>query len=111
MRNDGLPANLKFEVCNFQFAMLFAVSAMSILLGSAALCAEEPAAQQPLILRAQPIKLADKPYSVPGGAAQKGWDAYLKNDFAGAEAAFRETLKQEPKNLMALEGLRDALVA
>jgi tetratricopeptide (TPR) repeat protein len=79
-------------------------------IASCTLHAGEPP-QTPLILRAQPIKAADKPFTAPGGAAQKGWDLFLKNDFTGAEAAFRETIKQEPKNLFALEGLRGCLVS
>ncbi|MGD0091712.1 MAG: hypothetical protein ABSE73_17495 [Planctomycetota bacterium] len=54
---------------------------------------------------------AGKPFKVPGGDAQKGCEAYLKNDFAAAEAAFREALKNNPKDLTLLEGLRAAVVA
>lgn len=75
----------------------------------AALRAEEAA--PPLVLRAPQVQKTDKPYTIPAGVAQKGWEAYLKNDFSAAEAAFREALKQEPRNLSVLEGLRGSLVA
>ncbi|MCY3022608.1 MAG: hypothetical protein NTW87_26810, partial [Planctomycetota bacterium] len=57
------------------------------------------------------IARAAKPFKVPAGDAQKGWDAFLKNDCAGAETAFREALKNNPKDLILLEGLRAAVVA
>jgi len=94
-------------------ALLFA----GALLVPRPVCAEEagtapapkPAAKAgPRPLRTPP---AGKPFKVPGGDAQKGWDAYLKNDFAGAEAAFREALKNNAKDLCLLEGLRAVLIA
>ncbi|HEY3325151.1 MAG TPA: hypothetical protein VGP72_32155 [Planctomycetota bacterium] len=61
---------------------------------------------------AAPANAADAsklaPIKVPTGP---GWDAFLKNDFAAAEAAFRQGLEKDPRNLLLLEGLRAALVA
>ena len=82
-------------------------------------CAEAGGAEAPLKEKAgakpaaKPLRVipVGKPFKVPQGAAQKGWEAYLKNDFAGAEAAFRGALKNDPKDLDLLEGLRAVVVA
>ncbi|MFH0939986.1 MAG: hypothetical protein V1899_12010 [Planctomycetota bacterium] len=52
-----------------------------------------------------------KPFKALEGVASAGWDLLLKNQFAEAEAAFREILKNDAKNLIALEGLRNSLIS
>jgi tetratricopeptide (TPR) repeat protein len=68
---------------------------------------ERPAKAAPQALR---IPKPEKPLAVPGGEAQPGWAALLKNDFAAAETAFREALKNKPNDLYILEGLRAAMI-
>jgi hypothetical protein len=61
---------------------------------------------------AQPLHIPEieKPIRLPEGPAHDGWNAYVKNDYAAAEKAFRTVLEKEPKDLLALEGLRATLV-
>ena len=58
-----------------------------------------------------PAPRVDKPIRIPDGVSHDGWEAYLKNDFAAAEKAFRAVLEKDPKELFAFEGLRATLVA
>jgi len=94
---------------------LILLGALAPMCGS---CAEDGGAAVPLKDKAgakgaaKPLRIipAGKPLKVPAGAAQKGWEAYLKNDFAAAETAFRGALKNEPEDLNLLEGLRAVAV-
>ena len=58
-----------------------------------------------------PSPKVDKPIRIPDGPSHDAWEAYLRNDFDGAEKAFRAVLEKDGKDLFALEGLRATLVA
>lgn len=52
-----------------------------------------------------------KAVALPEGASKAGWEALIKNDFAGAEKEFGKVLESNPGDLDALEGLRWASVS
>ncbi len=58
-----------------------------------------------------PSEKAAHPIRIPDGPSHDAWEAYLQNDFEGAEKSFRTVLEKDGKDLTALEGLRATLVA
>ncbi len=51
------------------------------------------------------IEKPEHPYTLPQGAGANGWTLFVKNDFKGAEAAFKDALKAGPNGLKGLEAL------
>ncbi len=51
-----------------------------------------------------------KPLKLPDGETGQAWDLLLHNKFDDAQKAFEKILEADPKNLVALEGLRDVSV-
>ncbi|HYF48577.1 MAG TPA: hypothetical protein VEJ63_04190 [Planctomycetota bacterium] len=54
---------------------------------------------------------AKNAFKLPDGDAHAGWELFLKNDFAAAEASFKAAITKDAADLHALEGLRASHVA
>src|SRR5438552_4153054 len=100
-----LRFNYKFPIFDFRFSIsvIVVLSVLSVVRSELVLSGE-PAHEFKLPQPEHPIKR-------PTGFSQSAWEAYIKNDFAAADAAFREALRKEPGDLVALEGLRSTRMA